>query len=631
MATKREDKVYKIVGEYKGNNPQILYYKHELDSGKFYPDQFASSYILNNHDFKPIEVNKIVDITGELGKSLQKKYELDFYPSKLYIYNIVGEMGLSWHCYIQYRQSVPPKLAYLPKKDIITQIYIPDYKQVDVDFDYYDRISGRKLKNHQKAGVKFLLANRKSILADGMGLGKTTTCVVTALAGKFNKILIVCPASLKTNWKREIGIYDKEEGDTSIVSGSKWTPGNKFTIVNYDIVDNFYKVPMEPEFEKAKSINRKTGEIVEYMKPVLIRDKTTKKLVQKMRKSRKKVIIESCMAQSPMFNEGFDCVFLDEAQNLSNSGSIRYSTMEDFLKRSGISNIYLVTGTPITNRPMNLFNLLRLIQHPITSDYEYFAMRFCNGYKMKLKTGKEIIQANGSSNIPELMERLKNCYIRRTADDMNDMVKKTVLTYYYMLDAQQMNEYEHLWNEYCEFKQNIDKSNRTDEYQQLIEGGIYRQYLAKQMIPYTIKIAKEILSRGDKVVIITSYQKEMDELQEHFGKSCVVYNGKMTAKAKDKAQDAFMNNPEVKVFIGQIKACGVGITLTIAHDLIFNSFDWVAANNKQAEDRVYRITSTKDVSIYYQMFKGTHNEHMFNTVLLKQMVTDQLIKKEDEK
>lgn len=633
MATRKEERIYAILRDYQGDNPQIRYYKSLYLKGKFYIDDFSASYILGNWDFQPIEVGKIVLITEDLSHKLQEKYSLDFFPKKLYITRIVGEMGASWHCYMQYRQSIPPRLAYLPKKDIVTQVYVPDYTKLLVDFKKFDDMTGdegRKLRQHQKDGARFLLANRKSILADGMGTGKTTTCVITALAGGFRKVLIVCPASLKTNWEREISIYDKEKNDIGIVSGTEWTPGDRFTIVNYDILDNFYKVPEEPEFRKRTVIDPETGEEKEIIEPVLVRDKSTKEMRQKMRRARKKDVIAKAMAESPMYQECFDCVFIDEAQNLSNTGSIRYKVMDDFLRRSGIKNIYLVTGTPLTNRPMNLFNLLRLIQHPLTRDYEYFAMRFCGGKKKRIR-GKDIIMANGTSNLGELMERLKNVYIRRTADDMKGMVKKYVYTVRYSLTDLQKAEYDGLWEQYMDLMKSVDTENHNENYQELIEGSLYRQYLAENMVPHTEALVDKLLGKNEKVVIITTYQKEMDLLKGYYKENCVVYNGKMTIRQKDKAQKAFMEDPAIKVFIGQIKACGVGITLTVSSNLVFNSFDWVAANNRQAEDRVYRITSMKDATIYYQMFKDTYAEEMFDKVLVKQMITDTIIKKENDK
>ena len=123
----------------------------------------------------------------------------------------------------------------------------------------------------------------------------------------------------------------------------------------------------------------------------------------------------------------------------------------------------------------------------------------------------------------------------------------------------------------------------------------------------------------------------MNTLKDYYGDKCVVYNGKMNAKQKDAAQKKFMEDPDTTVFIGQIIAAGVGLTLISSHILIFNNMSYVPSDCRQMEDRIYRIGQTHDVDIYYQMFRGTQYEKIWNTVLKKELVINQVIKKESEK
>ena len=102
-------------------------------------------------------------------------------------------------------------------------------------------------------------------------------------------------------------------------------------------------------------------------------------------------------------------------------------------------------------------------------------------------------------------------------------------------------------------------------------------------------------------------------------------------KEKDKAQNEFMNNKNVKVFIGNIEASGVGLSLPIARKLIFNSFSWSEASNRQAEDRIYRLTQTEDIEIIYQLFNDTWAQQMFDKVLYKGYIMDTLVKSENQK
>ena len=630
MAKNTVSKAYEILKTYTGDNNQIRYYKSLYDNNRLILEDFGVQYILNNYDYEPIEVNKNVKIAPELGEVIKEKFMLDFIPPKIRITRIIGEMGGSYHGYVKSKSGT--QLLYLKKKYILDKLVDIDYNTLDIDFSVYDNMpsaQGRKLKEHQKTGVKFLVANKKCVLADSMGTGKTTTSIIAALAGGYKNILIITTASLKTSWTKDLVLYVPKE-DINIVSGSKWTPGSKFTVINYDIIDNFYEVPMEPVFN-IENIYDAKGNIVDTLKiPVMVKDKSTGKLVQKMQKSRKKADIQKALNESPLFLENYDCVIIDEAQKLSNNTSIRYKTIYDFLRKSNPRAIFLLTGTPLTNRPINLYNILKLIDADITRDYNYFLKRYCGGVELTLKDGRTIIKHGDATNLDELRERIKDIYIRRLASETGEMVDKSVIRKYYDLNEKQSIEYNRLWNEYQNAQENIGKYD-SEQYRQLVEGMLVRQYLAKEMTKNTIDLAEEYIDSGEKVVIITCFQEEMDILKKHFGKSCVVYNGKMLPKQKDKAQDEFMNNPKIKVFIGQVIACGVGLSLPVSKTIIFNSYDWVAANNKQAEDRIYRLTQTRDVECIYQLFTDSISQDMFDKVIYKELIANQTIKSEKEK
>lgn len=621
------EKAYELLKKYTGTNNQILYLQYKIKKTNYSLSDFDVTYVINNFDYIPREVNKVVKISSDYGEILKKKYELEFLPEKIIIKRIIGEMGESYHCYAQYRKSVAPSLMYIKKRYILNHIEKPTSSiNLNIDYEKYDKLSEKhniKLKELQKESIEFLLKNKKCILANGMGTGKTITTVVAAMESGAKKILIICPASLKSTWKREICHYN-DETDVTIINGSKWETNTRFTIVNYDILDNFYKIPTEPVFEEKKL---EDGTITRI--PKMIKGANGKK-VQKTRKSLKKDTIKKCLEESPMFLEKFDCVILDEAHKLSNNTSIRYRTIEDFLKRSNIPYVFLLTGTPLTNKPMNLYHILKLIDADITRDYQYYVKRYCDGKTLKLKTGKEIMLSNGATNLDELKEKIKHVYIRILLTEMTDMVNKEIETRYYDLTPSQMNRYNELWEEYLKTQEEQGNDN-SEDYRQLVEGILVRQYLAKEMTSNTIQLVDEKLEDGEKVIIVCTFSEEIDILKKYYDDKCVVYDGKMTSKQKDKAEYEFMNNPKIKVFIGQIIACSVGLTLTAAHTLIFNSYSWVAADNLQAQDRIYRINQTHDVTCIYQLFNDSISQNMFDKVMRKEVIMNKTIKSENEK
>ena len=630
MKTNAVDKAYEIIKGYNGYSNYMKYLQYKVNSRHYILNDFDIEYIINNKDFVPYELNKTVKISVDFGKKLDEKFLIGFTPEKIRISSVIGEMGNSFHCYIQYRQSVPPVLTYVNKNNILTPLETVDYNTVEVDFDKYDKSSkdGRKLKILQKEGIKFLLANRKCILADSMGTGKTIQSIIAAMASNSKKILIITTASLKTNWKRELTIYNDEK-DIQILQGSKdEICDKKYVIANYDILINYYEVPTETVYE-TEYVYNENGKREVIRKPVMVKSKDGQ-LIEKQKKSTRKDVIEECLKNSPLFLNKFDCVIIDEAQKLSNNSSNRYKVIDDFLKRAKPNYVFLLTGTPLTNKPINLYYILKLIDAPITRDYRYFIKRYCDAKTFRLKTGKEVTTINGASNLEELREKIKHLYIRRLLTEMTDMVDKNIITKTYDLTESQRVEYERLWQEYLD-AQTEQGNEDSEQYRQLVEGILVRQYLAKQMVDNTIKLVDNMLEEGGKVIIVCTFSEEIAMFKDYYKKKCVVYDGKMTAKAKDKAEQAFNNDKNVRVFIGQILAAGVGLNLVVANKMVFNSYSWVAADNAQIEDRIYRLTQKNDVTCVYQLFNDSISKHMYDTVVGKKNMMDTIIKSEINK
>ena len=653
-------KAYRILREYTGTNNMILYYKKMYEKSKLLltEDGFNTEYIIKNKDYEPFDVNKTVKISSILGEKLQEKYKIDFVPEKLKISKVIGEMGSSYHCYCQYRKTVQPQLMYIGKRYILTPLVDIDYDSIEVDFDKYDKMTehlGRKLKEHQKSAVKFMLANRRCILADSMGLGKTNSLIVSALETNSKKVLVITTASLKSTWKREIKLYEPEE-NIFVVNGTKWDgETSKFTVINYDIVQNYYEIPLEKQYEE-QILDNGNGEFETIRVPVMKTDKKTGKLVPKMVKSRKKDKIREALENSPLFQCDFDCVIIDEVQKLSNNTPNRYKVIYDYLTKANIPYVFLATGTPLTNTPMNLYNILKLIKADITSDYEFYVKRYCDGKTMykpgEFKKWSAIADRNGltgdpkfeyikdhaqkmtipqgATNLDELRERIKHLYIRRLSSDIPGMVNKMIDTRYYDLTPTQKKEYDRLWDEYIK-AQEENGDNTNEEYRQLVEGILVRQYLANEMIENTKKLANDYLEDGEKVIIVCNFASEIEAFKKYYGKKCVTYDGKMTTKQKDKAESEFMNNPKIKVFIGQIEAAGVGLTLTESRVMIFNSYSWAEVSNRQMQDRIYRITQKRDALCIYQLFTDSISQDMFDKVMRKGLIMDTTITAEKDK
>lgn len=650
MAKTKITKAYEILEDYQGVNPYISMLSSQYKRGGKVLSDFDIQYINKNKDYVPLEPNKVIKITPELGQKLFEKHNLEFVPEKIQITKIIGEMGDSYHAYFKYRQSEGAKLGYIQRKGLLGKLFNIDWKNAVIDFNKYDEHTSKldkdpfTLRDYQKEGIKFMVSNKRCICADEQGTGKSITSIVSSLETGAEHVLIISPASLKTNWRRECLRFVKPN-DVQVVNGRKWmdeTP--KFTIINYEIVQNFYEVAEEPVYETIEILDADGNVSETIQKPVMV--KKNGKLVQKMQKSKKKADISAALRNSPLFLHDFDCVIIDEAQKLSNKGSNRYKTISDFLKKSNPNYIFLLTGTPLTNDPMNLYNILSLIGADVTKDYKYYTKRFMNAIEHNKKDGGKYITFGEPQHLDELRDKIKDCYIRRRTTDVGTMVEKKVSRRYFDFTNEQREKYSKLWSdyvkaqegyqvsigdEYSDFWGEYDMEAELDKNRKLVEGSLIRQFFGREMVQHTIEVADEIIDDGDKVVIMTIFRKEMEMLKEYYGDKAVCYNGSMSIKQKDAAQEAFNNDKKVQVFIGQILAASVGLNLPVANKLIFNNYDWVYSTNAQAESRIHRLTQTRDVECIYMLFNDSISEEMFNKVVYKGYLMDETIKSETQK
>lgn len=405
----------------------------------------------------------------------------------------------------------------------------------------------------------------------------TTQSIIAALESGAKKILVVCPSSAKINWEREINVFCK---DTTIIDGKKWSEA-KFTIINYDILKNFHTL-----IEGRRQLTEE----------------------------------EMLQVKRELANANFDLAIIDEAHYLKNNESIRGKIMVELSVKHNLPRVWLLTGTPVANRPMDYFNLLKIIKSKLTENWKHYAVRYCEGkqFYRTLKNGqkRQIWLTDGASNLDELASKTKNIILRRLKTEVLDMPDKVITPTYHRLDNTENRQYEALWEEYLE-RRTLDGKKNGNLQKDLVELILLRQFIAAAAIPHTVEMVENAIEQGRKVIVFTSFTEELEILARHFGKIAVTHNGPLSTKQKQKSVDLFQTNPKIKVFIGNIKSAGVAITLTEATVVIFNSFDWVPGSNEQAEDRAYRIGQKNDVNVFYQLFEDTISIRMWNMLSRK--------------
>jgi SWI/SNF-related matrix-associated actin-dependent regulator 1 of chromatin subfamily A len=494
-----------LLSDYEGKNPYIKNLKKTyIKKGKIKLTDTQSEYIINNHNKEPLLINKIVNISTYLGEQLKEKEKLSFVPERILIEFMLADSEKTYHIYGKLKRNQDKSAMYfIPKTQIMDDPYFKEI-DIEVDFDKYEKLDrfalpdgtiGRTLYEKQKEGIKFLLTRNGCILADDMGSGKTVMSIIAALESGAENILIVCPSSVKINWEREI--HYMQCYDTTVVDGKKWEQA-KFTIINFDILKNFHTIP---------NVDIKAEDIA--------------------------------WENQHLVNGKFDLCIIDEAHYLKNHKSKRGMIMTDLCVNHGIEKVWLLTGTPVANRPKDFYNLLKLIRCPIVDNWKFYMQRYCEARQItiRLKNGrtKKTWLTDGAANLEELSIKTRNLIIRRMKEEFGDMPEKTVTPIYHKLSKRQWKEYDNLWEEYLE--ERASKKKRGEPQRDLVELGLLRKFVSMEAIPETIDIAENILEQDQKVIIFTNFTDELLELAEHFGNKCVIHYGEMSDKDKQKSID----------------------------------------------------------------------------------------------
>jgi DeoR/GlpR family transcriptional regulator of sugar metabolism len=397
----------------------------------------------------------------------------------------------------------------------------------------------------------------------------TTSAVIGALESGAKKVLIVCPASLKINWQREIANYSDRR--VLIVEGRKWGSTFDFYIINYDIIKNYHTTDKSEDSDDYKLL----------------------------------------------VNEKFELAIVDEAHYISNTTANRTRLLNDVLEQ--IPKVWLLTGTPMTSRPINYFNLLKIVESPLTLNWQSYVRRYCKGYQFSVGNRK-VWNTSGASNLDELRERTKNIVLRRMKTDILDLPEKIITPVFLELTSrmydEEMEEFLRISND------SKDKETLSVTINRLMK---IRQLISYEKIPVTCELIDKCLDQGKKVIVFTNFTMTLDMLQEKYKKNSVVLDGRMSKERRQEAVDRFQNEDKVKVFISNIIAGGVGITLTAAEVVIMNDLSFVPAHHSQAEDRAYRYGQKNSVLVYYPIFENTVEKIIYNILQKKKGIIDQVM------
>ncbi len=554
-----------ILTNYEGFNNHLLEFKKKfLEVKNFKLTRPQAEYVIKYHEVVPRVAKKYINVASNFGEKLMEDKHLPKVPEKIWCEKLLCESDKAYHIWGRVNESEKNYSMWLPKSSIIQE-----EKKLNREVDY-SPYSKRPPMQHQKVAIEKLLANDRFILADDMGVGKTTSAIIASLESEAKKILIICPASLKINWQREIENYSDRK--VLIVEGKKWGSTFDYYIINYDIIKNYHSMESVALGEEIRQ---------------------------------------------PILKEKFDLVIIDEAHYISNPTAQRTKLINDIVEK--IPKVWLLSGTPMTSRPINYYNILKIVQSPIALNWQSYVKRYCGGYQFTVK-GKKIWNTGGATNLDELRERTKNIVLRRMKTDILDLPDKIITPIFLDLKST-------FYDEELEDFMRITNENKNKESLSITINRLMkvRQVIAYEKVEHTSEIIDRCLDQDKKIIVFTNFTMTLDMLHEKYKKNSVILDGRMSKEKRQQSVDRFQNEDKIKIFFSNIIAGGVGITLTAAEVVIMNDLSFVPAHHSQAEDRAFRYGQKKNVIVYYPIFENTIEKIVYNILNKKKNIIDQVM------
>jgi len=418
----------------------------------------------------------------------------------------------------------------------------------------------------QNKGVAFIERKKgRALLADEMGLGKTVQAIAWIQLHKDLKpVIILTPASAKPNWKTEIKMWTGRE-DVQILTGTKNYPITEpIIILNYDILPDWA--------EALKELNPQ----------ILI---------------------------------------ADEGHYFKSNSAQRTKAVKRLAK--GIPHVIITTGTPILNRPIEIYNAIKIIDPLLLPNYASFTRRYCNA-----KYNGFGMDVNGASNIPELHNILvRTIMIRRLKVDVLPELPGKLFSFI-PIELNNAKEYKEAEMNYIQWilkNKGPEAVLRAAGAEALSQTSALKQLAVKGKIDNAINWIEDFLESDQKLVLFAWHTEIVDKIHERFKDVAVKFNGSCSAKQKEEAKLAFQTDPKVKLFVGNIKAAGVAITLTAASNVAFIELPWTPGDLDQAIDRCHRIGQKDCVNVHYLLAENTIDERIAKILDKKREILEALL------
>ena len=429
----------------------------------------------------------------------------------------------------------------------------------------------------QKDGIKkidrFL---GRALLSDEMGLGKS----VQAFGWGHWRLqdgqatVVVCPAALKEHWRREVKnhfgrvavVLDRKTPDPAYLSVPWRRP---VFVINYEIIGGRQR--------------------------------------------------ENTWAACLRKHLDVALIIVDECHRISNPSNQCTKGIRQLA--DDVPHFIALSGTPLVNQPTELWSVLNLIDCQEFPNFRRFAARYSRpeftpwGVKYK-----------GARRLKELHTLLKSRYmVRRLKKDVLTQLPPKVRTLVpLVLTASEWKEYKRAETDFIAWmkKTHPHKAEKARRAERLVKFNYVKKLIGELKVPHVRDWTENFLQDDQKLILFTTYRASCDSYTRAFAPASVKVDGSVVGRHRQDAIDRFQRDPNCRLFVGNIRAAGVGWNGTVTDSVAFAEFGWTPGEHTQAEDRPHRIGQTKVVNAFYLFVPGTLEEKLLQIITEKQKSLD---------
>ena len=430
---------------------------------------------------------------------------------------------------------------------------------------------------YQLKGIARGVELKRFMNCDEPGLGKTLQSIATINLADAFPCLVICPSSLKINWLRE---WEKFTDKKAMILTDKvrdtWTfffqtGMHQVFIVNYESLKKYF-------VQRIKKAEGWTLRDVEFRNSINL----------------------------------FKSVIIDESHRCKSASTQQAKFCKGIC--TGKEWVIELTGTPVVNRPKDLIPQLAILNRMEDfGGYKPFVNRYCSGQRE-------------ASNLKELNFNLwQYCMFRREKSfvltDLPDKIRQVNTC-----EITNRKEYTDAERDLIMYLQKYkdaddEKIEKALRGEVMVKIGVLRNISARGKVRDVIEFVKDFRENGKKIILFCSLHEVVDQLKRYFP-TAVSVTGRESPDMKQRAVDAFQNNPKVDIIICSIKAAGVGLTLTASSNVAFVEFPWTYADCCQCEDRAHRIGQKDSVTCYYFLGRRTIDEKVYRIIQEKKNIAN---------